>query len=116
MLGGPTMKIMGLGGLCREVKGLESLGVPIVGGLDSSRAEQWEAGKVGRRDTEGSMVQPRMWLSQLLPTTTSSLNWPRIGGQVTRMSRALRLEIGANTALSTLDPMNQRGVLTTSGD
>jgi hypothetical protein len=27
MPGGPTMKIMGLGGLCREVKGLESLGV-----------------------------------------------------------------------------------------
>jgi hypothetical protein len=27
MPGGPTMKIMGLAGLCREVKGLESLGV-----------------------------------------------------------------------------------------
>jgi hypothetical protein len=45
MPGGPTMKIMGLAGLCREVKGLESLGVGHSGGDGLARVvERWHAG------------------------------------------------------------------------
>jgi hypothetical protein len=43
MPGGPTMKIMGLRGVCREVKGLESLGVSIGAQL----VERWNPGKLG---------------------------------------------------------------------
>jgi hypothetical protein len=38
MPGGPTKKIMGLGGLWREVKGLESLGVGIADVLPPASA------------------------------------------------------------------------------
>jgi hypothetical protein len=50
MPGGPTMKIMGLAGLCREVKGLESLGVGHSGGDGLARVvERWHAGILPRK-------------------------------------------------------------------
>ena len=50
MPGGPTMKIMGLGGPCREVKGMESLGVCIAGATGPGRLGRWEPGKLGSWD------------------------------------------------------------------
>ena len=40
--GGPTMKIKGLGGFCRETKGFQSLCLSI------ARAAAWDAGTLGR--------------------------------------------------------------------
>ena len=72
MPGGHTMKIAGLGGLCREVKGLESLGV----------GHRWGPGGVvgrwntGRRRPSADYSRMNCWRvrDQAYPNSTATKN------------------------------------------
>jgi hypothetical protein len=61
MPGGPTMKIMGLGVLCREAKGLESLGVS-----HSEATRPGPAGTLGRWASYDEFLSMNRFLEQAL--------------------------------------------------